>query len=324
MDGPTINALELDRLFKDWEVKPPIFAKNAKKTFVLESELRFRSQEKSGYPAPRSILPIPDGFTLRKADLVAEVEKLNLKKIVIVYPTQFYNLERCRFLTKNYPETYSDMHWAAIHEFFDTDRLNAIMNKATGKGIVVEFLPMVKLAKGSSNMGNPVRFWTPTKPQPEAAYVLCDDIMGEGKTYAAMLSHLTAYGVPGEHMIGSLNGEKEPLTLRQEQKQGIAWLRNNHPDTAARADIILDLIGIGGMDGLTSMQAKRYGISSATPSPEKVDDSMKELTESIRKTKPRVESDSATWWGYHPVAEMKGSFIKRVSKLGFPPSSPQR
>lgn len=311
MSYPT-SQTQLNSLFKDWGKRAPrILNDHEEATFIPEQDVCLITPEKVGYPAPRARLPIPESFNESEPDVVAEAVKRGLKKIIIVYPTRIKYLEALR---KFFSLDTDEIHWGNLRRIHQRlpHKADFIFEEAYKQNITVDFLPMVKLTEGSAmdRCISSVRFWTAKKPENAAAYILFDDVIEKGTTIASMLSHLTSYGVPEENILGAVIGDcaiEKHFKLAQVDRKYIAWLRAEHPDTAARVDIILNLIGIHGMEALTTDEA--MSLELFTKSAYVIDEKLKVIY------RPHL---------YPPIPEPTRSYVAKLSAIGFKPQSSDR
>lgn len=271
-------------------------------------QLDARTSTEKGYAGPRERLPIPERFRgfrpteyfgIDPEKFVEETHKRGLKKIVVVYPTSHRHLSGT-------PE-WGDVHEEEINRLGVSKYIRSLQNEAAKHHMAIEYLPMVKLTHGLAwtheTAMTPIRFWTSSKPPQDAAYLITDDIAQHGTTIASMLSHLTRHGISDTHLVrGSLS---TPLGLQDRQMKFISDLHERFPEVAGRADVVLNLIGISGIEAMTFREARSLGIDSDTIcSP----DSAKNFDGMIRFTLKEIQR-------YADIPEPTANYVSRSRNL---------
>ncbi len=274
----TITPAELRSALMDTEMPPLV-------------ELDARKPEERGYAGPRERLgsgkvpQIFDNRTQSLSDCLSSIyQKLDHHDtIVLAYPTSKYHLGDVQNT-----RTVHTHEMKRLHSQSFVLELEEVEKYLSDMGLHVMFLPLVKLTTlgiiDNNNHISPIRFWTPSTPPADAAYLLIDDVVEHGRTTQGMLSYLHTHGIADQNIVGiyaTLDRGYRGVLQDQSQREFINSLRANHPNIAERADVILHLIGVENLEALTRAEAIRIGITKDA-TPESFDQSIKSLLENIK------------------------------------------
>ncbi len=319
-----IKEEKLTNILEQWESVSP----DALRAAFLDSdapqfvELDARMSQEKGCPGPREQqmddvhLPIytRPNYDNPKDDLSALVEKIvksGKKHVVLAYITSEPYLKKV---------TSSNIHKTEIARLLDQEGCDELHAALEAKGITIDHLPMVKLSKQKSGVGDaesrdikPVRFWTPVPPPEEASYVVIDDTLEKGTTMRGFMSHLRHHGITDNQIAGIYVSHAfyykhtSELCQNDNQKEFVRHLRKNHPEIAERADTVLQLVGIDRIEALTSHEMQNLGGAKDYVSPS-LFDYYRNFDYSIKKVVEELDR-------YHAIPEPTLDYVAQHRQL---------
>lgn len=236
-----------------------------------------RTPAMRGYAGPRERLPLPERFRRggkdwrsidyenkddphRLRQLVEEVKKAGLRKIVVAFPSSERRIKEAikRSQNNDFAKDENEIIYSELQGLDLKQHIEQLELLAKQHNITLEFLPMVKLTNTTiksfdfdkvNSIIPSVRLWTDKRPLKDAAYYLVDDITISGITLSTMLSHLTHHGIDDSHLIRCKAAERN-IGLTDAQLNFMRHLRANKPEIADKADVVLQLIGIDSIEAL--------------------------------------------------------------------------